>query len=887
MTTHYPQKSFLYTVCRMRPQSRSACVFSLGRAMIFSLLLLSLTVCLVESASAQEMEPFGFGVKGAPAPSTSHPGLEQGQSPWGPLINVQSGVVPAGRSGDDLPGSPTPRSDNTVNIWQAPKAAPSTPAPKPEETWDLVASKVTGYSTNQVLEAEGNVELHRGKEYLKADYARYYAATGWVYLKGNVQVYFGKDRLNAEEAEFDIANKIGWLKNGMVFMEGPHAYFSGKRINKHWGDMYSFREAKVTTCDGDVPAWSMSADEAIVEIDGYARLWNTSFAVKDQAVAYSPYMILPAKKERQTGFLVPDVGYSNENGAMLNVPLFIDIDKSQNLTLNTDIMTSRGVMMGAEYWARPDTQDEVWLRADWLWDADTGNDPTIYGLRRTNEQRFWLRGMYDGTITNSRWRLKANLDYTSDQDFLREFRNRPGMYNDNSDTLLGLFGRDLNPWSSNRVSEALLFREWERVSFYAGMRYEQDPALGHGNAAHSTDTIAQKLPEFNMYLNKGRIFDNLPFELTAEAQAVNFYRPQGSTGQRYDIYPRVSLPITTKYFSLEPAVGFRQTQYETESTERISYNINGRNISLDGSNTKTSRSLPEFEVTAFTELAKVYNFNKEMTATLENTGKSQWQAMRHSIQPRINYYKVADQNQYDLPYYDSTDRIGVSDEITYSLTNVLSVKQESIGVDAEGNAIKQSSYLDFLRLSLEHGFDFEEDRRTDSRDEYPTRPFTDLLVDLEINPAQYISLQSRSWFSSYTGDITRQNHSISFHMPEWGSWTTALDFRNEPDEYWRQRKYVDERQAYLLHQGILSREEVYWGRYQNKINMLHNILNLTAFQPFVLTVDHWYDLDQHRPLEYQISLDYIHQCFMISGKMYWDSDDTSFGVSFSLPGFWN
>jgi Organic solvent tolerance protein OstA len=162
--------------------------------------------------------------------------------------------------------------------------------------------------------------------------------------KGNVQVYFGKDRLSAKEAEFDIATKVGWLKDGEVFMEGPHAYFSGKRINKHWGDMYSFREAKITTCDGDVPAWSMSADEAIVEIDGYARLWNTSFKVKDQSVAYSPYMVVPAKKERQSGFLIPEVGYSRDNGAMLNIPFFLDVDKSQNLTLDADIMTKRGVM---------------------------------------------------------------------------------------------------------------------------------------------------------------------------------------------------------------------------------------------------------------------------------------------------------------------------------------------------------------------------------------------------------------------------------------------------------------------------------------------------------------------------------------------------------------
>ena len=210
------------------------------------------------STPARTAEPYGFGQTGEPAPSPYHPGEQA--APWGPLINVHSGVVPSPNGASNIPPSPMPR-DSSVNQWKAPKPLPKA-EPKEEElvSWDLYASKVTGHNTNQILEAEGEVYLQRGQEYLKADYARYYAATGWVYLSGNVEVYFGKDRLNASEAEFDLANKVGWLKDGQVFMEGPHVYFSGSRVNKHWGDMDTLREAKVTTCDGDVPAWSMKAD---------------------------------------------------------------------------------------------------------------------------------------------------------------------------------------------------------------------------------------------------------------------------------------------------------------------------------------------------------------------------------------------------------------------------------------------------------------------------------------------------------------------------------------------------------------------------------------------------------------------------------------------------
>lgn len=48
-------------------------------------------------------------------------------------------------------------------------------------------------SDNTIVEAQGGVVLQRGNDILKADFARYYSATNWVYLKGNVFVRMGKD----------------------------------------------------------------------------------------------------------------------------------------------------------------------------------------------------------------------------------------------------------------------------------------------------------------------------------------------------------------------------------------------------------------------------------------------------------------------------------------------------------------------------------------------------------------------------------------------------------------------------------------------------------------------------------------------------------------------
>ena len=421
--------------------------------------------------------------------------------------------------------------------------------------WDLTADSVTTLNDSEIMEAKGNVHLKRGNEELKADFARYYMSTKWVYLKGNVVVRTPKDELQAEEAEFDLRSRVGWLKKGRIFMAGPHAYLAGERIDKHWGDVYTFKQAKVTTCDGDVPAWSMTAEEAVVEIDGYARLSRSTFQVKDTPVAYTPYFLFPTKTTRQTGLLTPEFGRSSSNGIYYNQPFFWAINESSDLTLNEYVMEKRGFMHGAEYRTRPYSDTTGWIRFDWMYDKQRETDDTTGrysgdGLLRTNYDRFWLRGMLDTRLPDPDWRFKADLDYVSDQYFLSEFKDGFSGYTRTRDDMFSLFKRDLQEKDRDRVSGFLLTRDWERGSVALSSFYTQDPSLGHGNSPLSSDETVQRLPQFDAFLHKGRIFPALPLELEANAQAAYMYRRSGTRGARYEVVPRLTLPVSTQYGSI-------------------------------------------------------------------------------------------------------------------------------------------------------------------------------------------------------------------------------------------------------------------------------------------------------------------------------------------------
>ena len=729
-------------------------------------------------------------------------------------------------------------------------------------TWTLNADKVTSLSANEVIEAEGNVVLQRGSEYLKADFARYFAGTKWVFLRGNVSAQMGRDTMKAEEAEFDLRSRVGWLKRGQIFMDGPHMYFTGERIDKHWGDVYSFREAKVTACDDDVPAWSLEADEAVVEIDGYAQLWRPKFQIKDTPVLFGPWMIIPAKRERQSGFLSPEVGSSSNRGVFYNQPFFWAIDESQDATFNSYIMERRGVMLGAEYRSRPSAEETAWVRLDWLHDrikdSKGDNFNSSDGLVRSNRDRYWLRGMYEGVLADPKWKIRADIDYTSDQDMLHEFRSGYSGYSRSRDELFKLFHRDIQEHDLARQSGVMLFRDWDRVSVALSASYAQAQWLGHGNAPRSSDTTVQRLPQLDLFLHKGRIVDWLPLEVSASAETGYMYRRNETRGMRYTMLPALSVPINGKYGSLIATAGLQQTFYGTDSYDHAI--PEGRK--QDGN----SQTIPTFQVDGSTEISRVFTLDSvPLTPSQENVGKNRWVALRHAVQPRVRYRNIPLKDQRNNPNYDSKDRISPINELTYSVTNILTRKRETVVAQKpakEGDApipVINTTYLDVLRFTLEQSYDLREATRLSERDEYARRPFRDIIAELQISFDEHLSLVSRSYWSPYMNKVTSHDHTIHYTFAPWGSVYTGFGFRSKVDEYLRERS--------------------------RKVKTVTVGGDFNLYGPFAAAFSYNHDFERSESVEQILTLIYNHQCFRLEGFFAKDGQDKSYGMRITLAGF--
>ncbi|WP_432738035.1 LPS-assembly protein LptD [Maridesulfovibrio sp. FT414] len=725
------------------------------------------------------------------------------------------------------------------------------------EEWKFSADKLVVENDSEYLQAYGNVILRSGDSYIKADFARFYQATKWIYLRGNVQAQVKGDFYDAAEAEFDLNNMVGWLKKGRVFVAKPHVYFESEFIEKHNGATYSFKDAKVTTCSGDNPLWAFEAGEGDITINGYARLWHSKFDVKGVPVMYTPYMELPVARERQSGVLTPEVGTSDRLGGRFNIPYYWAINEESDVTFYGEYLTKRGFRPGVDFRHSEDTNTKGQWRADWLYDgkaydntADADNAFQGDGLIRPNHNRWWVRSKYDGYVGNPDWQTILDMDLVSDQDYLREYRTGINGYEQTRDAFLSQFGRDIATVdATTRTSTALVARSWDNYSISGLAQYSENLLYRNDNNPSTKDPTLQKLPQLNAYAFKSNLFDT-PLEWKGEFQGNYFWREYGTTGGRFDLRPELSMPVRAAGITFIPRAGFRATSYMVDSFQNASVDVSR--------DTTQMRFLADAGVSAVTDFYRVFDLGAGPELTTENVGESSWTRMKHNVVPRLEYSWVQDDSsaQAKLPYFDSRDRISEQNDIVLSLTNVFDRSKGTVVLDDEGNPYLDTSYLEFLRIRLEQGYDIDEANRSVELSEYERRPFSDFMGEVLITPIDYVALESRTWVSPYMGEVTEHENILKFFHDSYGEIMFGYDYLRKINEYKRQQDSDMQIAEYGL-KAKLPYGFVLGGKYRNDLNS---------------------DID----LEKTVSLGWNHQCFFMEFVGSKTTVDERYSVNFNL-----
>ncbi|MBI4240456.1 MAG: LPS-assembly protein LptD, partial [Candidatus Rokubacteria bacterium] len=410
---------------------------------------------------------------------------------------------------------------------------------EPEGEVSVVADRIEQVGEDGLVIATGNVEIARGTSRLTADRVEYNRRTGEALALGRVTFYDGQDRLVGERLEYNLKTGTGVVHNASAFA-APYYRIAGERMERTGDRVYRVRRGVFTTCEGDPPEWSVHVGEATLDLDEYVVGRDASFWVGGfPLIPWVPFFAAAIRRERQTGFLFPELGISSQKGVFGKVPFFWAISDSQDLTFSLDVFTRRGVGAEGEYRYVLSESSRGSLGGFFIRESLKDDDDRGVGSFR-----------HDWQLT-PRLSVKADLNVVSDDRLFREYGDR-------------LHERSLQRAESN----VFVVQRWDTWNLVGNVFWYQDLTTGR-------PVELQRLPEVRLLGVRQPVpgVDWLLYE--TEASYVNFVRDVGSDGQRLDLHPRGFVPLSLGgLLTITPFFGGRGTYYDTR--------VVGKRLTRDG-----------------------------------------------------------------------------------------------------------------------------------------------------------------------------------------------------------------------------------------------------------------------------------------------------------------
>ncbi|HSR36119.1 MAG TPA: LPS assembly protein LptD [Desulfurivibrionaceae bacterium] len=644
--------------------------------------------------------------------------------------------------------------------------------------WEITADTLIHYDNPKAIFAEGNVVLVRPKEAgppltITADWMRYDVELGLVKARGHVFIDSpGGEEVRADVAKLDLNTQVGTMGNATIFVAENNLYIKGKEVEKTGELTYTLHESRISACEpvpGKSQAWAIESSRAKITVDGMTHLINPRLEVKDVPVVYSPYMVVPTKTKRETGFLFPEWGFSSRDGFSLTAPFFINLSPSSDITLYPSYMAERGMMYGGEFRYAAGPRSQGLFMLNYLRDdlADTDNDEyRSDGLIRDAQNRYWLRGKADHQFSETLVG-RLDLDYVSDADFLQEFDKGSFGYSKNHQEFQREFRRTLQEKSlTTRESTAQLIKSWGDMVLSGELRTLQDVGndlilsandgdgtLEAGEVAARDKSISplQTLPRLDF---TGRIpIGGRRLNFAWDTEYVNYWRERGVGAHRLDLHPQFITPLPRGgWVEGKVTTGIRETAYEVQTNKNANWAYD----------TFQERTAFDFEGNVATLLMRDFDLS---------FGEAQW--LEHTMRPNLIYSYVSRTSEAELPSLDGVDRLAygprntIKNWLTYEWNNYV-----DIGGDGGGEKFWNRQLALFKVLQT---YDLRENRIALTTPGDKRREFSDVRFDLQAYPWAPLLLRYQTNVSVYGQGVTRYELMGRYTTP-WKS-SFSLDYR--------------------------------------------------------------------------------------------------------------
>lgn len=481
------------------------------------------------------------------------------------------------------------------------------------------ADKLDYDRTSDVYTAVGNVKIEQEGMLLQAGSIVLNNKTGDAVAEGSVFLHQNEDVISAEQITININTGAARITRGDLFLGKDNYHLKGEKIERDSETVYRIENGTFSTCDED--EWYLKADRIDVDLERYATANGVSFKVAGLPVFYTPYLLFPVR--RQSGLLMPVVGYSSSEGFLMKNSLFWAISDYQDMTFTSDYRSRHGHGTGIEY-RYVNSRDSQGLISYNYFD-------TIH----SSASRWELKFEHDEEIAED-LSMRADIKLVSDEFYYRDLERRLEL-------------RSLPYLDSN----AFYVERWDTASLYLLGQYSINLTQDNGETP-------QKLPELRYTIFQEKIAG--PLYLSLDGSAVNFSVAEDDGVRRVDIGPQLTAAFGGGGLGFSPRAGVRTTYYSRGAGALAAEPVS-RTYSFAGADLNA-------------RISRVYGQDAEA-----GIGR-----IRHSVEPTLSYSYIPEVEQTDpatgLPkirQFDAVDTVTKHNTVTAVLVNRLTAhyKDES------------------------------------------------------------------------------------------------------------------------------------------------------------------------------------------------------------------
>jgi len=571
----------------------------------------------------------------------------------------------------------------------------------PEQTPTQIQSDRMSRNNNDLIKFNGQVELNRAGQFIRADEVIIDNLTEQLQANGHVVFEDAKFRFHTKALTLDQKNQSGRFYSTNFELAGQHARGTAVEIIKLDASRSRFNDILYTSCDPEDRDWHLKASQLNIDQDsGRGTAKNATLYFQDIPFFYLPYIMFPIDDRRMSGMLNPLISYSDVRGSSLAVPIYWNIAPNTDATITPAWFSKRGLLWNSEnrYLLR---NHEGQIDLSYL-------DDDLSGSTR------WLK----------KWQHRADMGLGIKADFLLQEVSDDSYFSD-FETLTS--EKDDIDYLERHVSISHSSESWQTNLLW------QDYQTIDQSIPISSQPY-QRLPRLTL----NSLFDPLDngLQLELRNEWVNFERDNRITGSRLHIAPSIAWSNSDSWYFFNPKLEYGLTEYRLDNNSPNENSI--------------SRSIPTFSLDTGLIFERVLSARHGWIQTLE---------------PRLFYLNTPFEDQSFIPNFDTAvvsetysnffrtnrfsglDRIGDANQLT-------------VGIGSRIVSTNTGAELFNINLAQIH---YQQDRRVSLDNSTAVDPKSNLITQITMIPNPNWTISSKLVRQQQTKTLSDKTLSINYH----------------------------------------------------------------------------------------------------------------------------